>query len=152
MADAGGSAQLENALLNLCINARDATPEGGRLTIKIANRWLDQRTSQERDLQPGHYISLCISNTGTGMTPEVIAKAFGPFFTTKPLGLGTGVGLSMIYGFAQQSGGQAHIYSEPGQGTMVCLYLPRHLGDTEMAAYSKGLRVDTGVKLPRSAV
>ena len=123
--------QLENALLNLCINARDAMPEGGRLTIETGNRWLDHRMARERGLQPGQYISLCVSDTGTGMTPDVIAKAFDPFFTTKPLGQGTGLGLSMIYGFAQQSGGQARIYSEPGEGAMVCLYLPRHLGAAE---------------------
>ncbi|RAI60054.1 hybrid sensor histidine kinase/response regulator [Roseicella frigidaeris] len=120
--------QLENALLNLCINARDAMPEGGRLTIETANRWFDDRTARGHDLRPGQYVSLCVSDTGVGMTPEVAARAFDPFFTTKPLGQGTGLGLSMIHGFAQQSGGQARIYSEPGQGTTVCLYLPRHLG------------------------
>ena len=123
--------QLENALLNLCINARDAMPEGGRLTIETGNRWLDQRAAQERDLSPGQYVSLCVSDTGSGMSPDVIAKAFDPFFTTKPLGQGTGLGLSMIYGFVRQSGGQARIYSEVGQGSMVCLYLPRHLGAAE---------------------
>ena len=125
--------QLENALLNLCINARDAMPDGGTITIETANRWLDQRTARERDLEPGQYISLCVSDTGTGMTPDVVAKAFDPFFTTKPIGMGTGLGLSMIYGFAKQSGGQARIYSEVGQGTMVCLYLPRHRGEAETA-------------------
>jgi PAS domain S-box-containing protein len=123
--------QLENALLNLCINARDAMPEGGRLTIETANRWIDARTARDRDLEPGQYVSLCVSDTGTGMTPEVIGKAFDPFFTTKPLGLGTGLGLSMIYGFARQSGGQVRIYSEVGAGTNVCLYLPRHFGEAE---------------------
>ena len=125
--------QLENALLNLCINARDAMPNGGRLTIETANRWLDERTARERDLLPGQYVSLCVSDTGTGMPPEVIAKAFDPFFTTKPIGQGTGLGLSMIYGFAKQSGGQVRIYSEVGQGAMVCIYLPRHLGKAETA-------------------
>ncbi|MBD8545732.1 PAS domain-containing protein [Sphingomonas sp. CFBP 8760] len=123
--------QLENALLNLCINARDAMPDGGRLTIESANRWLDARAARDRDLEPGQYVSLCVSDTGTGMTPEVIAKAFDPFFTTKPLGVGTGLGLSMIYGFTRQSGGQVRIYSEPGEGTMVCLYLPRHRGEAD---------------------
>ena len=123
--------QLENALLNLCINARDAMPDGGRITIETANRWMDDRTAQERDVPPGPYLSLCVSDTGTGMTPEVTARAFDPFFTTKPLGQGTGLGLSMIYGFARQSGGQVRIYSEVGQGTMVCIYLPRHYGDEE---------------------
>ena len=123
--------QLENALLNLCINARDAMPEGGRLTIETANRWIDARTARERELDAGQYVSLCVSDTGTGMTPEVIAKAFDPFFTTKPLGLGTGLGLSMIYGFARQSGGHVRIYSEIGEGTNVCVYLPRHFGIAE---------------------
>jgi CheY-like chemotaxis protein len=123
--------QLENALLNLCINARDAMPDGGRLTIETANRWIDERAGRERELNPGQYLSLCVSDTGSGMTPEVIARAFDPFFTTKPIGMGTGLGLSMIYGFARQSGGQVRIYSEVGQGTMVCIYLPRHYGKDE---------------------
>ena len=121
--------QLENALLNLCINARDAMPDGGRLTIETANRWLDERSAEERELPPGQYVSLCVSDTGTGMSSTVIERAFDPFFTTKPIGQGTGLGLSMIYGFARQSGGQVRIYSEPGQGATVCLYLPRHLGE-----------------------
>ncbi|MEC8533830.1 MAG: PAS domain-containing protein [Pseudomonadota bacterium] len=123
--------QLENALLNLCINARDAMPEGGKLTIESGNRWLDERVAAECELPPGQYVALCVSDTGEGMTPDVVARAFEPFFTTKPIGQGTGLGLSMIYGFARQSGGQVRIYSEPGQGTMVCLYLPRHLGAAE---------------------
>ena len=123
--------QLENALLNLCINARDAMPDGGRITIETANRWLDGAAARARDLEPGQYLSLCVSDTGTGMTPEVIAKAFDPFFTTKPIGQGTGLGLSMIYGFVRQSGGQVRIYSEVGIGTTMCLYLPRHYGSAE---------------------
>jgi PAS domain S-box-containing protein len=118
--------QLENALLNLCINARDAMSDGGHLTLETANRWLDERAARQQDLPVGQYVSICVTDTGTGMTPEVIAKAFDPFFTTKPLGEGTGLGLSMIYGFARQSGGQVRIYSEIGQGTTMCLYLPRH--------------------------
>jgi PAS domain S-box-containing protein len=125
--------QLENALLNLCINARDAMPDGGKLTIESGNRWLDHRAAAERELPPGQYVSLCVSDTGAGMPPEVIARAFEPFFTTKPIGQGTGLGLSMIYGFVKQSGGQVRIYSEPNQGTMVCLYLPRHIGEAEAA-------------------
>ena len=121
--------QLESALLNLCINARDAMPDGGRITIETANKWLDDRAARERDLPPGQYLSLCVTDTGTGMTPDVIARAFDPFFTTKPIGQGTGLGLSMVYGFARQSGGQVRIYSEVGHGTTMCLYFPRHYGD-----------------------
>ena len=124
--------QLENAILNLCINARDAMPDGGTITIETGNRWMDQRMAQQRGLEPGQYISLCVSDTGTGMTADVASKAFDPFFTTKPIGVGTGLGLSMIYGFAKQSGGSAAIYSEVGHGTMVCIYLPRHLGEAEV--------------------
>ncbi|MCE4223262.1 PAS domain S-box protein [Methylobacterium sp. C25] len=123
--------QLENALLNLCINARDAMPDGGRITIETANKWMDERAARDRDLEPGQYLSLCVTDTGTGMEPDVIAKAFEPFFTTKPIGQGTGLGLSMIYGFVRQSGGQVRIYSEVGEGTTMCLYLPRHYGAAE---------------------
>ena len=118
--------QLENALLNLCLNGRDAmAPHGGRLTIETANKWLDERAAKSRELPPGQYVSVCVTDTGAGMTPEVIERAFEPFFTTKPLGEGTGLGLSMIYGFVRQSGGQVRIYSEVGKGTTMCLYLPR---------------------------
>ncbi|WP_254065753.1 MULTISPECIES: PAS domain-containing sensor histidine kinase [unclassified Acidisoma] len=123
--------QLENAILNLCINARDAMPNGGRLTIETANTWLDERGAGERDMQPGQYVAICVTDTGTGMLPEVIARAFDPFFTTKPLGQGTGLGLSMIYGFAKQSGGQVRIYSEEGAGTTMRIYLPRHRGEVD---------------------
>ena len=120
--------QLESALLNLCINARDAMPDGGSLTIETANKWLDDRAARERDLPAGQYISVSVTDTGTGMTPEIIARAFDPFFTTKPLGQGTGLGLSMIYGFVRQSGGQVRVYSEVGTGTTMCLYFPRFVG------------------------
>lgn len=120
--------QLENALLNLCINARDAMPDGGRLAVEMRNRSLDARAAATFDLPPGNYVSLAVSDTGTGMSADVAAKAFEPFFTTKPLGMGTGLGLSMIYGFIRQSGGQAKIYSEEGRGSTISLYLPRHLG------------------------
>lgn len=123
--------QLENAILNLCINARDAMPDGGRITIETGNRWLDERAARERQLEPGQYVCLCVSDSGAGMSPEVLAKAFDPFFTTKPIGMGTGLGLSMIYGFAKQSGGSVWIYSEPGNGSTVCIYLPRHFGETD---------------------
>jgi CheY-like chemotaxis protein len=142
--------QLENVLLNLCINARDAMQNGGKLTIETANRWLDDRSARARDLPAGQYVSVCVSDTGTGMTPEVIARAFDPFFTTKPLGTGTGLGLSMTYGFARQSGGQVRIYSEVGNGATVCLYLPRHLGDAvdvripeASSAFSRAQREET---------
>jgi len=125
--------QLENALLNLCINARDAMPDGGQLTIETANKWLDLRAARERELPPGQYLSLCVTDTGTGMTPDVIKRAFDPFFTTKPIGMGTGLGLSMVYGFARQSGGQVRIYSEIGRGTTMCIYLPRHHGQEDDA-------------------
>ena len=124
--------QMENALLNLCINARDAMPQGGRITIETANKWLDYSASAQYDIPEGQYLSLCVTDTGTGMTPQVVAKAFEPFFTTKPIGEGTGLGLSMIHGFARQSGGQVRIYSEPGQGTTVCVYLPRYYGAAEV--------------------
>jgi hypothetical protein len=126
--------QLENALLNLVINARDAMPDGGRITIRTANRSLNERAARERELAPGQYVSLCVTDTGTGMTPDVIAQAFDPFFTTKPLGQGTGLGLSMIHGFVRQSGGQVRIYSELGKGTTMCIYLPRIAVTTEDAA------------------
>jgi len=124
------ASQLENSLLNLCINARDAMlPAGGRLTIATANHVLDERSAVERELPPGEYVSLSVKDTGIGMPPDVIKRAFDPFFTTKPLGQGTGLGLSMVYGFVRQSGGQVRIESEPGRGTEMRLYLPRHDGD-----------------------
>lgn len=118
--------QLENALLNLCLNARDAMPGGGSIAIETANVTLDEEQARPMDLPGGHYLSLRVTDTGHGMSEEVVAKAFDPFFTTKPLGQGTGLGLSMIYGFAKQSGGQVRISSAPGEGASLCLYLPRH--------------------------
>jgi PAS domain S-box-containing protein len=123
--------QLENAIINLCINARDAMPDGGRITIETANKWLDERAARERDLDPGQYVSICVTDTGTGMAPDVVGRAFDPFFTTKPMGEGTGLGLSMIYGFARQSGGQVRIYTELGMGTTMCIYLPRHMDEPD---------------------
>jgi len=136
--------QLESALLNLCINARDAMPDGGHLTIETANKWLDERAAAERDVPPGQYVSLCVTDNGSGMTPDIVARAFDPFFTTKPLGQGTGLGLSMIYGFVRQSGGQVRIYTEVGHGTTMCLYLPRHLGQIAETANGKPEAVDSG--------
>lgn len=123
------ASQLENALLNLVINARDAMPDGGELLIETANSYLDG--TDITTLEPvmaGDYVMLGVSDNGSGMAPKILAKAFDPFFTTKPIGQGTGLGLSMIYGFAQQSGGHVTIQSEPGQGTCVHLYLPRLRG------------------------
>jgi PAS domain S-box-containing protein len=130
--------QLENALLNLCINARDAMPDGGGLVIETANWLLDPREATELELKAAEYVSLSVSDTGGGMTADVIARAFDPFFTTKPIGEGTGLGLSMVYGFVRQSGGQARIQSEPGRGTKVSLYLPRHAGDAAMPQPAAG--------------
>jgi PAS domain S-box-containing protein len=123
---AADRSQLENAVLNLAINARDAMPSGGRLTIEVANAHLDREyCEREGDVAPGQYVQLAISDDGCGMAPEVLAQAFEPFFTTKDVGKGSGLGLSMVYGFAKQSHGHVKLYSEPGQGTTVRLYLPR---------------------------
>ncbi|WP_408102961.1 PAS domain S-box protein [Stutzerimonas sp. VN223-3] len=116
--------QLENALLNLGINARDAMPSGGTLNIETSNVVLDDTAALELDVSPGQYVRVCVSDTGVGMSKNVVTQAFDPFFTTKPLGMGTGLGLSMVYGFTRQSGGQVSIQSEPGHGTSICLYLP----------------------------
>ena len=121
--------QLESALLNLAINARDAMPDGGRLAIATANVRFDSVTADTPALSPGDYVSISVTDTGVGMSAEVAARAFDPFFTTKPIGQGTGLGLSMIYGFARQSNGHVTIDSKLGRGTSVKLYLPRHLGD-----------------------
>jgi PAS domain S-box-containing protein len=119
-------AQVENAILNLAINARDAMNSVGRLTVEIGNACLDATyAAAHAEVEPGDYVMLAISDTGSGMPPEVMAQAFDPFYTTKPEGKGTGLGLSMVYGFAKQSGGHVKIYSEVGHGTTVKLYLPR---------------------------
>lgn len=136
--------QLENALLNLCINARDAMmPGGGRLTLATANERIDERDAQG-DVPPGQYVSLCVSDTGTGMPPDVVARIFDPFFTTKPLGEGTGLGLSMVYGFVRQSGGRVRVRSEPGRGTSMCLYMPRHAGAAQAEAAPGVLPASSG--------
>nr|WP_314871875.1 PAS domain-containing protein [uncultured Pseudomonas sp.] len=119
-------AQVENALLNLCINSRDAMPGGGKILIGTCDQLLTTGPELDAELSPGNYLSICVADSGAGMSAEVLAKAFEPFFTTKPVGAGTGLGLSMIYGFAKQSGGQVRIESEPGKGTRVLLQLPGH--------------------------
>ena len=124
--------QLESAILNLAINARDAMPDGGRLTIATANTHLDEAyTVSHDDANAGDYVVICVSDTGTGMSSDVVKKAFEPFFTTKPIGQGTGLGLSMIYGFIKQSGGHVRLHSEVGKGTKVELYLRRAAQETE---------------------
>jgi len=134
--------QLENALLNLCINARDAMPSGGKITVETGNKWLDDRSARERGMEPGQYVTVCVSDTGQGIDKDILDRVFDPFFTTKPQGEGTGLGLSMVYGFARQSHGHVRIYSEVGHGTMVCVYLPRHLGDAEAEDVASPTDVD----------
>ena len=119
------ASQLQNALLNLAINARDAMPRGGRLTIEITHVRLDADYAQTYpDIRTGRYVLITVTDTGSGMSEEVRRRAFEPFFTTKPTGAGTGLGLSMVYGFVKQSGGNIQIYSELGQGTSVRIFLP----------------------------
>jgi PAS domain S-box-containing protein len=120
--------QLESAILNLAVNSRDAMPDGGKLTIETANAHIDDNyTRNFAELRPGQYVVVCVSDTGMGMTREVIERAFDPFYTTKPIGQGTGLGLSQVYGFVKQSNGHIRLYSEVGQGTSARIYLPRLL-------------------------
>jgi PAS domain S-box-containing protein len=126
------SAQLESALLNLVINARDAMPDGGQVTLEVANRRLDAAyAASQSELAPGEYVAVCVRDDGVGMPAAVMARAFEPFYTTKPIGQGTGLGLSMVYGFVKQAGGHARIDSEAGRGTTITLYLPRDTSEGE---------------------
>ncbi|HEY0685116.1 MAG TPA: response regulator [Steroidobacter sp.] len=122
--------QLESAILNLCVNGRDAMPDGGKITLETMNAHLDDTyAATHAEVRPGQYVAIAVSDTGEGMSADVLSRAFDPFFTTKKPGQGTGLGLSQVYGFAKQSGGHVKIYSEVGQGTTVKLYLPRYVGD-----------------------
>ncbi|KTB96518.1 MULTISPECIES: hybrid sensor histidine kinase/response regulator [Pseudomonas] len=122
-------AQLESSLLNLCLNARDAMPNGGRIIIETANASLEECTDPDHGIPAGEHLSIRVTDTGIGMSPDIAAKAFEPFFTTKPIGAGTGLGLSMVYGFVRQSGGQIRVESVEGQGTSVVMHLPRHTAE-----------------------
>ncbi|KAB2943496.1 MAG: PAS domain S-box protein [Hyphomicrobium sp.] len=134
--------EIENAVLNLSLNSRDAMPQGGNLSLETRNHKIVSDDAEQYGLAPGEYVRLTVSDTGSGMTPEVAARVFEPFFTTKPVGRGTGLGLASTYGFVKQSGGSATIYSEVGRGTTVNLYLPRH------GAQQSRLGGDTPVRAP----
>ena len=136
--------QVENALLNLAINARDAMPNGGKLTIECINVKLDQHYVDENpEALPGDFAVIAVSNTGTGISTDVLAHVFEPFCTTKEVGQGSGLGLSMVYGFTKQSGGHVSTYSEEGRGTTVKLYLPR----SRQASENKATQITTSIPL-----
>jgi PAS domain S-box-containing protein len=144
--------QLENTLLNLVINARDAMPDGGLLTITACNREVGAATLAQREAGPGEYVCLTVSDNGIGMTPETVARVFEPFYTTKPIGQGTGLGLSMVYGFARQSGGFVEIDSQLGVGTDVSLYLPRFHGVADQPSPPEPPAVPVPETMPRTVL
>ena len=135
--------QMETALVNLAVNARDAMPQGGRLTIETANAYLDRTyANSQEEVVAGQYVMVAVSDTGTGMAPEIVDKVFEPFFTTKPVGQGTGLGLSQVHGFVKQSGGHVSIYSEVGHGTTIKLYLPRSREEADAGPVEVAKRAD----------
>ena len=142
--------QLENALLNLALNAKDAMPNGGCLTIETANTYLDAAYVRRfGDVEAGQYVVLCVTDTGTGIPKEILDRVFEPFFTTKPIGEGSGLGLAMVHGFVKQSGGHMRIYSEEGEGTTVKIYLPRLTNAEEVSAAPAGKSADVSA-VPRA--
>ncbi|MGC2051774.1 MAG: ATP-binding protein, partial [Methylovirgula sp.] len=139
--------QLENAILNIAINARDAMQDGGDLTIETGNAYLDEAYCQQNaDVEPGQFVMVAITDTGQGIPPEIVSKVFDPFFTTKPIGKGTGLGLSQVYGFVKQSHGHIKIYSEAGNGTAVKIYLPRLIGETKQVKHAALPQVRSGTR------